>query len=294
MYKMQGVIPPMITPFDKDGNIDFGQLEKLVEYLSTRVDGVFICGSYGSGPLMSVDERKQVAEKVIEVAKGRLQIIVMTGCANTKDTIELTIHAKEIGADAASVVAPFYFHHNPSDVVAHYTDVVNAVPGYPIYVYVNPKFSGYKVEDASLKELKQVGIHGIKDGTFDIMQYAIYMRELADDNFDVALGTEAMWLAAEAYGCEAFIPGLANAYPEICSEMYKASVDGDRKRAKELQFEINKLRDIMYLAKSTQMAIYAFLELRGVIKCYPRKPFNPATQEEKDSIKRELKKIGML
>ncbi len=294
MYRMKGVIPPMITPFTEDGDVDFEQLEKLVEYLSTRVDGVFICGSYGSGPLMSVEERKQVAEKVVETANGRLQVVVMTGCANTKDTIELTIHAKEIGADAASVVAPFYFHHTPDDVVAHYTRVVEAVPGYPIYVYVNPKFSGYKVEDDSLRKLKQVGIHGIKDGTFDILQYAFYMRELADKEFDVALGTEAMWLAAEVYGGEAFIPGLANAYPEICSEMYRASVDGDRKKAKELQFKINELRDIMYLAKSTQMAIYAFLELRGVLKCYPRQPFNPATKEQKEKIKKELEKLGML
>lgn len=294
MYKMKGVIPPMITTFDKEGNVDYKQLEILVEFLCTRVDGVFVCGSYGSGPLMTVEERKLVAEKVMVVSNGRLQVIVMTGCTNTRETIELTKHAKSIGADAASVVAPYYFHHHPSDVVNHYKEIVESVPGYPIYVYVNPKFSGYKVEDASMKELKEIGVHGIKDGTFDILQYGNYMRELADDEFDVALGTEAMWLAAEAYGGEAFIPGLANVYPEICSDMYKASINGDRKLAKELQFKINELREVMYLAKSTQLAIYTFLELRGIIKSYPRKPFLPATEEEKNNIKKVLMDKGML
>lgn len=106
------------------------------------------------------------------------------------------------------------------------------------------------------------------------------MRELADDNFDIALGTEAMWVSAHALGCRAYIPGIGNVYPELCTKMYEQSMSGDAEGALATQFKINKLRTLLYLARSTQLAIYAIAELRGIMKAYPRAPFVAATPEE--------------
>ena len=103
-----------------------------------------------------------------------------------------------------------------------------------------------------------------------------------------------MWLSARALGCEAFIPGLANAFPEINKLMCKQGMAYDIEACKETQFKVNKMRDIMYLARSTQLAIYAMLEIRGILKAYPRAPFVPATQNEKDEIKEALKEMGMI
>lgn len=119
---------------------------------------------------------------------------------------------------------------------------------------------------------------GIKDATFNVMQYAVYARELMDENFDVALGTEAIWVSAHALGCEAFIPGIGNVFPELCTKMWNHSMNGESKEALETQFLINKLRDVMYLARSTQLAIYAIAEIRGIVSAYPRAPFIPALQ----------------
>lgn len=293
-YKMKGVIPPMITPFDKDGNVDEQALRTLVRYLRDKVHGVFICGSYGCGPMMSVEERKRVAEIVME-EKGNLQVIVMVGTANTRDSVELAVHARDIGCDAVSAVSPYYFHHNMNDVFGFYQDIINAVgPDYPVYIYTNPKFSGYPVDIKTIRRLQQIGLRGCKAASFDIMEYANMMREFENDDFDVALGTEALWLPANIYGGEAFIPGLANAFPEICNQMYEEAVRGDYEACRKTQFKVNKIRDIMYLAPSTQLAIYAMLEIRGIIAAYPRKPFQPATREQIDAIKAELIKLGML
>ena len=221
MFKLKGVVPPMITPFTKDGNVDTESLKKLVTFLKDQVDGLYICGSYGSGPLMSVEERKKVTEVVVKVVNGKIPIVSHTGTTNTRDTVELTRHAEKIGCDAAAAVGPYYFHHNEDSLLEFYGSMLKAVShGYPIYVYHNIKFSGYEISLGTMKKLKQLGIHGIKDATFDILTFANYMRELADDNFDIALGTEAMWLSARALGAEAFIPGLGNAFPEICHKMY--------------------------------------------------------------------------
>ena len=118
------------------------------------------------------------------------------------------------------------------------------------------------------------------------------MRQLADDNFDIALGTEAMWLAARSLGGESFIPGLGNALPEICQKMYQEGMKNDFESCRKTQFIVNELRDIMYLAKSTQLAVYAMLEIRGIVKTYPRSPFVPASVDEKEAIKERLSELG--
>lgn len=289
MFKLKGVVPPMITPFNKEGNLDISNLEKLVNFLKERVNGLYICGSYGSGPLMSVEERKKVAEITVQVIDRKIPIIAHTGTTNTRDTVLLTKHAEEIGCQGAAAVGPYYFHHNEDNLLEFYGSMLKAVsPGFPIYVYHNPRFSGYEISLTTMKRLKKMGIHGIKDATFNIITFATYMRELSDNNFDIVLGTEAMWLSACALGAEAFIPGLGNAFPEICKKMYQEGMNNDLEACRQTQFKVNQIRDIMYLAKSTQQAIYAMLEIRGIMQAYPRSPFLPAMESEKEEIKKRL------
>ena len=103
-----------------------------------------------------------------------------------------------------------------------------------------------------------------------------------------------MWLSACALGCRAFIPGIGNVFPEICRQMYEEGMSGRFDECRATQFKVNELRDIMYLARSTQLAVYAMLELRGILKCFPRAPFLPATEEEKSAIRTRLRQIQML
>ena len=103
-----------------------------------------------------------------------------------------------------------------------------------------------------------------------------------------------MWLQSRVLGTEAFIPGLGNAFPEICRKMWIEGMEGRYDECCKTQFEVNEVRDIMYIAKSTQLAIYAMLEIRGVLKCFPRSPFIPATEDEKAQIKMRLKELGLV
>lgn len=288
---MKGVVPPMVTPFDINGDVDYYSLEKLVDFLKENVNGLFINGSYGCGALMDVSERKTVAEKIIERVDGKIPVIVHVGSTNNKSSVELSKHAESAGAAAVAAVGPYYFMHNEDSICSFFESMINNT-NIPVYVYNNPKFQGYPMDLNIIKKLKSIGVAGIKDATFDILAHANYHRFLKDDKFDVVLGTEAMWLSACVFGTEAFIPGLANAFPEICSKLYKEGISNDYESCKQTQFEVNRLRDIMYLAKSTQIAVYTMLEIRGIIKAYPRPPFVPATEEEKNKIKLELNKCG--
>jgi dihydrodipicolinate synthase/N-acetylneuraminate lyase len=294
MFKMKGVVPPMITPFLENGEVDYAGLQTLVTFLRNKVDGVFITGSYGCGALMSLEERKKVTEVTVKIADGKIPVITMVGTTNNRETVELAKHAEAAGVAAVAAVGPYYFTHNDDSICCFYDDLVKSVKNIPVYVYNNPKFQGYPMSLKLLKRLKELGVSGVKDATFDILTHATYQRVLKDENFDIALGTEAMWLSACALGTKAFIPGIANAFPEICQKMYREGMAGDYEACRQTQFEVNKMRDIMYLAKSTQLAIYAMLEVRGILKCYPRAPFIPATEVEKKAIREELVKMSVL
>lgn len=292
--KLYGVVPPMITPFTASGDLDVPGLKKLVDYLSAEVDGLFICGSYGSGPLMSTEERKQVAEIVLQRVGGKIPVVVHTGTANTRDAVELSKHAVTVGATAVSAVSPFYYHHGTDGVVEFYRSILRSVPeGYPVYVYHNPRFSGYEIGMDALRILTKEGIRGIKDATFDIGKFSLYMREFAPQGLDIVLGTESLWLPACSLGAEAYIPGLANAFPELCVRLHREGMEGDWESCRKTQFLVNRIREVMYLARSTQLAVYAMLEIRGILKTYPRSPFVPATEEEKGKIAAALRALGV-
>jgi dihydrodipicolinate synthase/N-acetylneuraminate lyase len=285
----------MITPFDKKGDLDIDALKTLVKFLSKHVQGLFICGSYGSGPMMSLEERKLVAETTIKAAEGKVAIICHTGTTNTRETIELSLHAKNIGCDAVASVGPYYFSHSEEELVGYYTDIINAVgEGYPVYVYNNPKFQGYQISNSTIARLKSIGLHGVKDATFDILTYATYMREFADNCFDVSLGTEAMWLSARSLGCEAYIPGLGNAFPELCVQMWKEGMQNDYEACRKTQFLVNEMRTLMYLAGSTQQAVYCMASIRGIIDSYPRAPFVPSSEKEMKILRIALQEKGVL
>lgn len=296
MYQMYGVVPPMITPFKENGDVDYESLKALVNFLSENVNGLFINGSYGGGVLMTEEERKAVAETTIKTAADRVPVTVHVGTADSLSAARLVDHAASNGAAAVAAVGPYYFKHNLDDICNYYDAMVKASKGrIPVYVYNNPAFQGYQMDLNVIRTLKEkVGVSGVKDATFDIQNMAKYMRLLKSDTFDVALGTEAMWLSACVLGCKAYIPGIANVFPEICVKMFKEGISGDYEACRATQFEVNEMRDIMYLAPSTQLAIYAMLEIRGIVKCYPRAPFIPATDEEKKNIRTRLHNLGLV
>lgn len=296
MFQMYGVVPPMITPFSENGEVDIDALKNLVHFLRNHVDGLFINGSYGGGVLMTEEERMTVAEQTIHAAEGKVPVIVHVGTADSHSAERLTEHAVTSGAAAVAAVGPYYFKHAADEIYHYYDALVKASAGkIPVYVYNNPQFQGYQMEFGIIKELKEkVGVSGVKDATFDIQTMAKYMRLLKDEKFDVALGTEAMWLSSCVLGCRAFIPGIGNAFPEICRKMFHEGVEKEYEACRKTQFEVNEMRDIMYLARSTQLAIYAMLEIRGIVKCYPRAPFIPASSEEKGQIRIRLQELGLI
>ena len=116
MKKLEGVIPPMVTPFTSGGNVDEYNLTKLVHFLNEHVHGLFICGSYGNGPLMSVEEKQRVIDVVAKQIAPTIQLVVHVGSTNVRDAVTLARHAEGAGAATVSSVVPYYFHHTRESI----------------------------------------------------------------------------------------------------------------------------------------------------------------------------------
>ena len=269
--KIGGIIPPVLTAFDKKGNFDEKGQREIVSFLLDKVQGLFPCGSYGSGPLMSVEERKRVAEVVIDEVAGRIPVIMHVGGASTRSVVELAKHAEEIGATAVAAVPPIYYRFKEPEVERHFRAIVDAV-SIPVLVYNNPKTTGVSISAAFLNRLAQIGVSGVKDSSFDIMVFYSYLRTVKKEGFMPIIGTEALLLPAVAMGAYGSVSGLANAFPEPVVDLFNAAKNGDMENAVPLQSKVSAMRDVMHYGPSLPM-IQAILRERGVNSGYPRLPF---------------------
>ena len=291
--KLAGAIPPMITSFTPEGEIDEGKLRDLVEFLSERVHGLFVCGSYGSGPLMRTDQREQCATVAIDQTRGRIPVIVHVGTPSTEQAVRLAKHATEVGADRIASVPPYYYGHTEDAVLRYYDALVKAVD-LPVYVYNNPKTVGYAISSELMNRLAGIGIAGVKDSSFDLMVFSDFLQKVEKTGFDVVMGTEALFLPGWAVGARAFIPGLGNAFPELVTTLYDACAAGDIEAAREAHYNVVAVRDLMRMGGSTVVSVYEMLRLRGIDAGVPKAPFQLYDDATRGKLADALKERGLI
>jgi dihydrodipicolinate synthase/N-acetylneuraminate lyase len=289
----KGIIPPMMTAFTKEGEIYEEGTRKIVDFIVPHAQGLFPCGTYGSGPMMSIAERKKTAEIIVDQAKGRVPVIVHVGTADTKNTVELARHAESIGAKAVGAITPYYNSYSEDDIFVHFQQLINAVD-IPVFLYNNPKASGNSVSSNLLVRLAREGLGGVKDSSFDIVNY--YHTQLALKEFpklNLIIGTEAIFVAAFDAGAKAAVTGLGNVYPDLIRKLYEAYRDGAREKLMQIQEEVLAVRLITKYGP-TVPTCHAILKLRGIDAGYPRLPFTPVPPETEKRVKDALQGLGLL
>ena len=245
--RIKGVIVPLLTPFDHRGALDHGATEGLVQFLIERgIKGLLPCGTTGEGPLLLAEERRALAETVVRAANGRVPVIIHTGAITTREAIELTQHAQACGATGAALVTPFYFHFSDEALFRHFSQVCEAVPDFPIYLYNNPAVTGNYISAELVARLVEArpNIVGMKDsgGQLENLFRCVTLR---DGTFNTASGNDGDLLAAMALGMDACVSGTANFIPELVTALFEAASSGDLDRARPLQQRLNTVRDIL-------------------------------------------------
>ena len=288
--KIAGIVPPLLTAFDKNGAFDEKAQREIVSFLVDKVQGFYPCGTYGSGPLMSVEERKRVAEVVIDEVNGRVPVILHVGGPTTRFAVDLAKHAEKAGAVAVASVPPIYYGFKEPEVERHFRALVDAVD-IPVFVYNNPKTTGVSISAGFLNKLAGLGVRGVKDSSFDIMVFYNYLWKVERKDFIPVIGTEALILPAVSMGAFASVSGLANAIPEPVVELFGAVKAGDLNKARPLQKTVSAMRDVMHLGPTLTM-IQAVLHRRGVNAGYPRLPFVAPEKELVDKAMEGFKALG--
>jgi len=153
---IRGVLLPIITPFDEKVRVDEPVMRALVDFhIKAGVQGLFVLGSTGQGPAMTIEERKQAAAIALDQARSRVPVIIHIGTADAQSTVELAEHAAAHKADAVAVVPPYYYSdHTEFEIIAHYKAVAKAV-SLPIFIYENPKYSGISIPPALAVRMKE-------------------------------------------------------------------------------------------------------------------------------------------
>jgi 4-hydroxy-tetrahydrodipicolinate synthase len=293
--KPEGIIPPLTTPFTRDGDVYEQGLRGLVEFQIDRgVHGLFICGTYGSGPIMAVEERQRVHGIVVDQVKGRIPVIAHVGTASTTQSVELARHAESVGVDCIASVPPYYHHHDERTVVAYFRALAEAV-NTPLYVYNNPKASGVTITPSFLCHLADVGVQGIKDSGFSFIDLTHFMLALEDrPGFCFIVGTEALALPAFIVGARGCVSGLANAFPELVVRLWDLFQAGKYQEAARVQMKVNKARQILHIPGSTNAACYAALHARDIDVGYPKAPILPVKEGKRAAMIAGFRGMGLL
>lgn len=292
-----GIIPPLLTAYDKSGEVDDAATRRLVEFVVPHVHGLYPIGTYGTGPLMTVDERKHVLEIIIDQVAGRVPVVAHVGAPSAVLAIDLAKHAKAAGATGVGSISPFYTPGLPEDNLhVYFAELIAAVndENFPVFVYNNSHYSQNTISPALIKRLAKEGLRGVKDSSFDIVNFYQYTDAVSDyPDFNVVVGTEAFLVAAFDAGATGSVCGIGNIFPELLRKLYDTYQSGDRKASIVLQREVLRIRSIIK-AGPTVPIMHSILKMRGVDAGYSRTPLIPISSTLETSVRNKLSELKLI
>ncbi|MCX6030858.1 MAG: dihydrodipicolinate synthase family protein [Chloroflexi bacterium] len=292
MFKITGMLPALLTPFDAEGNVNLTAMRDLIEWHITQdVAGFYILGSTGEGLLLSEAERRMVAEAVVQQVKGRVPVIVHVGAITTQTACDLAAHAGQIGADAVSAIPPFYFNVGPEGVKQHYLRIGTA-SSLPFYIYSIPGTTGVNISVDTVRDLIKAmpTLRGMKYTAYDFYTMRKII-ELEGGRLNVVSGPDEMMLAGQAMGADGAIGTTQNILPRVFVQAYNAFHAGDLAAAQALQAKINWVVDI-FLQFPSFSAVKEIMRLLGFDLGAGRRPNLPLTDEQRGRIREMLEEVG--
>ncbi|MAF98461.1 MAG: 4-hydroxy-tetrahydrodipicolinate synthase [Micavibrio sp.] len=270
----QGSITAMITPF-KDGEIDWKAFDHLVEWqIAQGTHGLVPCGTTGESPTVSHDEHNAIIKRCVDVVKGRIPVLAGTGSNSTKEAVDLTIMAKEAGADGALSVVPYYNKPSQEGMYEHFKAVENV--GLPIVLYNIPGRSVVALENDTIARLAELdNIVGIKDATGDLAR-PVDLRRLVGNDFLQLSGCDESVAGFLAQGGHGVISVVSNIAPKESATLVEARQNGDIATFSKLRDQLNFLSVELFCESSPAPVKYAASKM-GLCTDQVRLPILPAS-----------------
>ena len=282
--KFKGIFPALLTPFDGQDRVDTEVLGRLVDYnLQKGVDGFYVAGSTAEVFLLDAKERLAVMETVSSRAGGKCTLIAHIGCISTKQAIEYAREAKEMGYDAISSVAPFYYKFSFEEIRRYYFDIVDAVD-LPMLIYNFPAFSGVNLTTDNIREfLADDRFLGVKHTSSDF--YALEQFKAGFPDKVVYNGYDEMFLAGLSMGADGGIGSTFNFMAEKYIEIRRLFQENDMSAAQALQREVNTILRAL-VEVGVMQGEKAIMEGLGFPLGQARSPFAPLSGAQKEKLLR--------
>ncbi|MCW5955720.1 MAG: 4-hydroxy-tetrahydrodipicolinate synthase [Pyrinomonadaceae bacterium] len=292
---MRGCATALVTPFRKDGSIDDACFTKLVErQIKGGVNLLVPCGTTGESATMSEAERLHVIRLSVEAVKGtKAKVIAGTGSNSTASTIEFTRKVREVGADAALIVAPYYNKPTQEGMFAHFSEIARSVKGFPIMLYNVPSRTASNISAATTLKLAAAheNIVATKEasGNFSQVMEIIAGRP---KHFKVFSGDDVTTVPLIALGADGLVSVCANEIPRQTSKMVEYALAGSFHFARKLHYKILPLMEANFIESSPAPCKFVMKEM-GLLEENLRLPLVPVTAETRNRLKAVMKEIGI-
>ena len=290
--KFEGVYTALVTPFSKSEALDEQALKDLVEFqISEGITGLVPVGTTGESPTLDIEENVRVVEIVVEQANGRVPVIAGTGSNSTKEAIEMTKLAAEIGANASLQVSPYYNKPTSEGYYRHFAAVADAVD-IPLIIYNIASRTGKNIDNETMLRIASIpAVSAVKEASGDLQQVMDLVAR-KPDSLDILSGDDNLTLPIVALGGMGVISVASNLIPKEMEELTKAAVAGKMKKARELHYRLLPLFQAMFL-ETNPIPIKAALAERGRIEEVYRLPMCPMSKPLRKVLMDAVKKLNL-
>jgi len=293
MEKLRGTFTVMVTPFTQDERLDEGGFRENIDwYIEEGIHGVICTASTGEFANLSNQEHRRLVDITVNQVSGRVPVIAGTAANSTRETIEMTRYAREAGADAAIIVAPFYGLPSQEEVYRHYRAVSEEVE-IPIMIYNNPWYTGVDMMPSLVERLSAIdNILYIKESTADMRRVHEIMQRCGD-RIDVWCGWDDLAYECFFMGCGGWVSVAANFMPKISAELFALVEEKEYDKARALYFKMLPL--LNYLESGQLLGkVKEAMNMTGRKGGKPRRPFLPLTDQQKAELREMLRQMGLL
>jgi 4-hydroxy-tetrahydrodipicolinate synthase len=288
----EGCLTALVTPF-RDGEIDEPALRAHIEkQIAAGIDGLVPCGSTGESATLSHAEHRRVVEIVVHATRGRVPVVAGTGSNNTREAIELTLHAKEAGADGALLISPYYNKPTQEGLYLHYSEIARRTR-FPLVLYNVPGRTASNMLPATIARLADLEqVVGVKESCGDLEQISEVI-DRCPDTFTVLSGDDALTLPVLAVGGKGVISTTANVAPGEMVSLMRSFRAGDLDTARRCHQRLLPLFDALF-CETNPIPVKAALNLTGAIGPEIRLPLTPLSEPHRERLAVVLKELGLV
>ena len=291
--QIRGSIPAIVTPMLEDGSLDLPAFRKLIDWhIAEGTDALVVVGTSGESATLNVEEHILMIRTAVEHAAKRIPIIAGAGGNSTAEAIELTKHAKAVGADATLQVVPYYNKPTQEGMYRHFRTIAEAVD-LPVLLYNVPGRTVADMNNDTILRLAQVpGIVGVKEATGNIDRAAQLIKG-APEGFAIYSGDDPTAVALILLGGKGNISVTANVAPRKMHEMCVAALKGDVVTARRLHMELIDLNRAMFV-EANPIPVKWALQQMGKMEGGIRLPLTPLAEGQHETVRRALAAAGLL